>query len=105
VIYIRVDPNDDRKVWLGGGAVYASADSGRTFAEIRVAGVENDVHAIWIDPKNTDHLLIGNDGGAWVTRDGGRAWENFSNIPLGDISPPIIRTSLVQIARPRPVPP
>jgi len=80
---LRIDPNNDQKIWLGGVNMYMSEDGGRTFSQARFRDVHSDVHAIWIDPANSDHLLSGNDGGIWVTWDSGRNWEHLNNIALG----------------------
>jgi photosystem II stability/assembly factor-like uncharacterized protein len=79
---IRIDPNNDQKIWMGGVNIYMSEDGGRTFVQTRFRGVHSDVHAIWIDPANSDHLLSGNDGGVWVTEDSGRNWRHINNIAL-----------------------
>ena len=63
---IRVDPNNDLKIWLGGVNIYMSEDGGKTFVQTRFRDVHSDVHGIWIDPANSDHILSGNDGGVWV---------------------------------------
>jgi photosystem II stability/assembly factor-like uncharacterized protein len=78
---IRVDPNNDLRVWLGGVNLYMSEDGGKTFVQTRFARVHSDVHALWIDPANSDHLLSGNDGG--ITEDSGRSWRHMNNIALG----------------------
>jgi len=80
---IRIDPNNDQKIWLGGVNIYMSEDGGRSFVQTRFRGVHSDVHGIWIDPANSDHLLSGNDGGVWVTWDAGRNWDHLNNIALG----------------------
>jgi photosystem II stability/assembly factor-like uncharacterized protein len=80
---IRVDPNNDQKIWLGGVNMYMSEDGGRTFVQTRFRNVHSDVHGIWIDPANSDHMLSGNDGGVWVTEDSGRNWRHIDNIALG----------------------
>ena len=79
---LRIDPNNDLKIWLGGVNIYYSEDGGKTFAQNRFERVHSDVHAIWIDPSNSDHLIIGNDGGVWYTHDSGRAWAHLNNIAL-----------------------
>ena len=80
---IRVDPNNDQKVWLGGVNLYMSEDGGKTFVQSRFRDVHSDVHAIWIDPANSDHIVNGNDGGVWVTWDSGRNWRHLNNIAIG----------------------
>ncbi|HUA85299.1 MAG TPA: hypothetical protein VMB85_15660 [Bryobacteraceae bacterium] len=80
---IRVDPDNENRIWMGGVNIYMSEDGGRTFTQARFERVHSDVHAIWIDPHNSDHLLIGNDGGVWVSYDSGRAWRHINNFAVG----------------------
>ncbi len=79
---IRVDPNNENKLWMGGVNIYFSEDGGKTFTQNRFERVHSDVHAIWIDPANSDHLVIGNDGGVWTTNDAGRGWRHINNMAL-----------------------
>ena len=77
---LRVDPGNDKAVYVAGLPVAKSLDGGRTFATLDDAGGHSspghvDQHAIWIDPKNPKHLLIGNDGGFNVSWDQGRTWD------------------------------
>ena len=80
---LRVDPNNENKVWLGGVPLYMSEDGGKTFTTSRAGRIHTDFHAIWIDPNNSDHLLAGCDGGVHVTWDSGRTWEHIDNIAMG----------------------
>jgi photosystem II stability/assembly factor-like uncharacterized protein len=80
---IRIDPNSDLKIWLGGVNIYMSEDGGKTFDQSRFRDVHSDVHGIWIDPANSDHLVIGCDGGVWTTWDSGRNWQHLNNIAIG----------------------
>ena len=80
---IRIDPNNDLKIWMGGVNIYMSEDGGRTFNQGRFRDVHSDNHGIWIDPANSDHVLSGNDGGVWETWDSGRNWRHMNNIALG----------------------
>jgi photosystem II stability/assembly factor-like uncharacterized protein len=77
---IRVDPTNDKTIYVAGLPVAKSLDGGKTFATLDNAGGNQspghvDQHAIWIDPKNPKHLLIGNDGGLDVSWDQGRTWD------------------------------
>ena len=76
---IRVDPNSDLRLWMGGVNIYFSQDGGRTFSQERFRDVHSDNHGIWIDPNDSDHVLSGNDGGVWVTWDAGRNWQHINN--------------------------
>ena len=80
---LRIDPNSDLKIWLGGVNIYMSEDGGKTFDQSRFRDVHSDVHGIWIDPANSDHLVIGCDGGVWATWDSGRNWQHLNNIAIG----------------------
>src|SRR5215467_5437168 len=80
---IRIDPNNENKVWVLGAPLYMSEDGGKTFTQARGNGIHSDHHAMWIDPANGDHLIIGNDGGVHVTWDAGRHWDFLNNVPIG----------------------
>ena len=58
-----------------------STDGGRTFAPVDQP-VHDDKHAIWWDPTNSNHVLIGTDGGAYQTWDMTRTWIWFPNLPV-----------------------
>ena len=77
---LRVDPTNDKTVYAAGLPVMKSLDGGRTFVTLDEAGGGGapghvDHHAIWIDPKNPRHLIVGNDGGINVSWDQGRTWD------------------------------
>lgn len=78
---IVVDPKDENKIFKAGLSLTASEDGGETFRIIG-SGVHSDVHDIWINPKNTDNVYIGTDGGGYRSLDGGRMFEMFMNLPL-----------------------
>jgi photosystem II stability/assembly factor-like uncharacterized protein len=80
---LRIDPNNDLKLWMGGVNIYMSEDAGKTWSQDRFRDVHSDNHGIWIDPNNSDHVLSGNDGGIWETMDSGRNWRHIDNIALG----------------------
>jgi photosystem II stability/assembly factor-like uncharacterized protein len=80
---IRIDPTDPQRIYLGGTSFYISSDGGKTFEDYRFPGVHVDHHAIWIDPGNSDHLLLGNDGGVYASFDRGASWRMYDNMALG----------------------
>ena len=79
---IRIDPNDAERIYLGGSDLYRSSDGGRNFTNDAAAGVHLDHHALWIDPNNSDHLLLGSDGGLSVSWDRSDNWYQFRNLPV-----------------------
>ena len=80
---VRIDPNDPDVVYLGGVGLHQTLDGGRTIATDVAESTHDDVHAIWIDPANSDHVLIGNDGGLAVSFDRAQRWVFFPNLPVG----------------------
>ncbi len=81
---IRVDPNDENVIWLCGSPLGYSDDGGTTIKTGHsVQGRTHiDYHAIWIDPRNSDHVITGGDGGINITYDRGKNWEVLTNIGL-----------------------
>ena len=72
---IRVDPSNPENVFVGGLNFSRSTDGGKTFKSLQPGIAHSDHHAIWIDPKNGKHIMIGNDGGLDVSYDQGDTWE------------------------------
>ena len=78
---IRVDPNDEDRIYVMGLGLNLSEDGGRTFRPLR--GMHGDHHGLWIDPANSDYLANVNDGGVAISYDGGENWRTFyDNLPL-----------------------
>lgn len=81
---VRIDPNNPERVYMGGVALQVSDDGGRTWWEQDGAeGIHVDHHALWIDPSNSDHLVLGNDGGIASSWDGARSWRHHNNLAIG----------------------
>jgi photosystem II stability/assembly factor-like uncharacterized protein len=79
---IRIDPTDDNRIYVLGVAFYASADAGKTFTS-SARGVHPDHHALWINPQDPNHLILGNDGGLYVSKDRAKTWQSIRNLALG----------------------
>ena len=80
---IRVDPANPDHVWLGGVYLSVSRDGGKTFSSDSIAGnAHPDHHTLWINPANSDHMMLGNDGGVYFTHDGARTWAYADNLPI-----------------------
>jgi photosystem II stability/assembly factor-like uncharacterized protein len=81
---IRVDPKNPDRVWLLATSLSRSNDGGKTFTSDSVAvRVHPDHHAMWIDPNDPRHVMLGNDGGVYFTYDDGRQWDHIDNLPIG----------------------
>ena len=80
---IRVDPNNDLRIWELGAQMYYSEDGGKTFTTQRVRGIHGDFHAMWIDPADSNHMLAGCDGGINWSYDAGKTWDFLNDIAIG----------------------
>ena len=78
---IFVDPHHDEGVWSLDVRFHRSVDGGRTFEAMRFP-IHVDQHELVFDDDDPKHLLVGNDGGLYETRDGGATWRHFTNLPL-----------------------
>ncbi len=79
---IRVSPTDVDLVYTVDQRVQKSRDGGQTWETLDGYG-HVDQHAMWINPDDHDHILIGNDGGVDITYDQGETWESFRNWAVG----------------------
>jgi photosystem II stability/assembly factor-like uncharacterized protein len=78
-----VDPKDARRVFKTDGALILSEDGGKSFSTIGgFAGMHGDVHDVFIDPSNSQHVFAGDDGGLWVSFDGANKWWKTDNLPI-----------------------
>src|SRR5476649_1223517 len=80
---VRIDPNDPDTIIYAGVKLHRSTDGGKTVTLNATQTIHDDVHAIWIDPANSQHVIIGNDGGVAVTWDAAKSWNFVQNIPVG----------------------
>ncbi|WP_430467042.1 VPS10 domain-containing protein [Winogradskyella ouciana] len=79
--YTRVyaDTEDVDKVYVLNVRYHKSTDGGKTFSTHNAP--HGDHHDLWIAPENPDRMIIGDDGGAQVTYDGGETWSTYHNQP------------------------
>jgi photosystem II stability/assembly factor-like uncharacterized protein len=80
---VRVDPNDPDVVIYAGVKLHISTDGGKRVNTNATTSIHDDVHAIWIDPADSNHVLIGNDGGLAVSWDQTKTWNFVHNLPVG----------------------
>ena len=80
---VRIDPTNPERIYVLGGNLMVSDDGGRTFRSDGAAQVHVDHHALWINPNDPDHLILGSDGGVVASWDGTAHWRMFDNLPLG----------------------
>ncbi len=75
------DPQDAETVYVLNADLLRSIDGGRTFQEID--NPHTDQHGLWINPDNPRNMILGNDGGACITFNGGISWSAQNNQPTG----------------------
>jgi photosystem II stability/assembly factor-like uncharacterized protein len=80
---VSVDPRDADTVYLPNTSAYKSTDGGKAFTAFRGAPGGDDYHELWIDPDDPKRMILGNDQGALVTRNGGETWSSWYNQPTG----------------------
>lgn len=78
---IRVDPENENRIYSLHSNLTVSEDGGKSFDRIR-SRVHSDHHALWIHPENGKLLIDGNDGGVAISYDGGTTWRFVDNLPL-----------------------
>lgn len=76
-----VDPKNDQRLFKMNLRVIVSDDGGKSFADA-AGGSHADWHDMWINPTNTKHIIGGDDGGLWISHDGGVKWVKGQNLPI-----------------------
>ena len=85
---VVADPKSPERVYKPGMQVSVSDDGGKTWGLVGGGGVlgpsyHSDVHALWINPANTDQLVMGTDGGVYTSADRGGTWRFVESLPVG----------------------
>jgi len=76
-----VDPKDENKIFKPDLILLLSNDGGKTFNVVS-GGAHGDFHDVWINPKNPNIVIAGDDGGLWRSEDGGNRWKHEMNLPV-----------------------
>ena len=81
--YARIvaDPRNVDRIFVMSVSLRESLDGGKTLHKVEENNHHGDNHAIWIDPENTKHWLLGSDGGMYETFDDAKNWEFKANLP------------------------
>ncbi|MGZ7033023.1 MAG: WD40/YVTN/BNR-like repeat-containing protein, partial [Thermoanaerobaculia bacterium] len=79
---IFVDPNNADRIYAMDVYARVSDDAGKTFHKIGETFKHVDNHVIWIDPANSDHLIMGCDGGVYESFDRTKNWNFKANLPI-----------------------
>jgi photosystem II stability/assembly factor-like uncharacterized protein len=81
---IYVDPKNADIVYVPSQNLYRSNDGGHTFTAIKGAPGGDDYHSVWIDPTNSQRVMLGVDQGATISLNGGESWTPWYNQPTGE---------------------
>jgi photosystem II stability/assembly factor-like uncharacterized protein len=76
---VYADPIKEDLVYVLNAPMMRSIDGGRTFENISIA--HGDCHDLWINPKNSNNIILGDDGGGSITYDGCKSWSTLNNQP------------------------
>ncbi|MCF7974067.1 MAG: hypothetical protein K9N55_09655 [Phycisphaerae bacterium] len=89
-----VTPTDDNEIYALGITVLRSTDGGRRFTQLGgqvrhinpspAQAFHLDHHDMWINPNNPDHVMVGNDGGLYISYDRAQSWMHYNNLPVGE---------------------
>jgi photosystem II stability/assembly factor-like uncharacterized protein len=79
---IAIDPQNADRLYVLSVPLYVSDDGGKTFNQGGARSVHVDHHALWINPRNPNHVILGNDGGFHISYDRCETWDYVFNIPL-----------------------
>jgi photosystem II stability/assembly factor-like uncharacterized protein len=80
---VRIDPTDENYIYVLGVNMFRSKDGGKTFLAEGSRGVHSDQHALWIDPHDGRHMIIGCDGGFYQSYDRTDHWDHLNHLALG----------------------
>lgn len=75
----RIDPQNPDVIYVASTVCWKSVDGGKTWAAFRGAPGGDDTQNIWINPNNSQIMLLGYDQGAIITVNGGQSWSSWYN--------------------------
>lgn len=81
---IRLDPTDDQRLYQLGWGLAVSDDGGKNFRAGGARKPHVDMHALVIVPTDRDHLLMGTDGGVYLSYDRGASWDFLNHLAVGE---------------------
>ncbi len=78
---VKVDPKNKEVIYVANTSTYRSMDGGKTFTAWKGAPGGDDYHTLWINPDNSQVILLAGDQGAVITVNGGQTWSSWYNQP------------------------
>src|ERR1700683_3008083 len=83
ICHVYSDPRNADVVYVMQTTTYRSTDGGQNFTAYKGAPGGDDHHVLWIDPQNSQRMILGVDQGAIISVDGGKGWSSWFNQPTG----------------------
>jgi photosystem II stability/assembly factor-like uncharacterized protein len=85
--HLQADPRDWKRIYRPGFSLSVSDDGGKSFSAVGGGGLfgptyHGDTHALWINPQNPEQLIVGTDGGVYVSYDRGTHWRFVASLPV-----------------------
>ena len=81
---LTVDPTNSNRLYRPAFNLSISDDAGESWFDASTEGgwVHSDIHALWINPNNSSNMIMGTDGGVYMSFDKGNNWMFLNNLPL-----------------------
>lgn len=83
---LKVDPTDPERVYKPSFITVTSVDGGESFTSMFSGGfnipIHPDHHALWINPNNPNQLVLGTDGGVYISYNKGGNWRMVGTLPV-----------------------
>lgn len=80
---LKVAPDNPNEVYIAGVPMLQSKDAGKNWKRVWEEDIHVDHHCLWIDPKDPEHIILGNDGGLYLSYDKGEHVQHLANISAG----------------------
>ncbi len=82
---VTIDPNNPDVIYMPNVALYRSEDAGKTISVVRGAPGGDDYHQLWIDPKDSNRMVLATDQGTTISVDYGKTWTSWYNQPTAQL--------------------
>ncbi len=82
---ITIDPSHPDVIYMPNIALYRSDDGGKTISIVRGAPGGDDYHQLWVDPRNSSHLILGTDQGTTISLNRGETWSSWFTQPTAQL--------------------
>ena len=82
---IAVDPANPDRAYDVNTSTYMTLDAGKTWVPVKGAPGGDDYHQLWINPKDSNRMVLSSDQGTVVSVDGARTWSTWYNQPTAQI--------------------